>query len=288
MGKKYYEYYEEIYAAVLAAGGEGFNPSPEGRFDDLFKRSLLPPFGQVLDLGCGEGHYARLFASQGYPVLGIDVSASAIALAGNHTARMNLTNVQFSVGDVTNLANLSDESFDVILSIHCYHCLSDAGDRRAHLQECWRVLRPGGIFVFENMAAPLERDLPAFRTWHAQKDAQLTEDASGVTTCTQAVRPFPHRVKPSGTVVEIPAGIAMAHRFYSRLPHVVDQLQSLGFEILSAETTVPDPATLTRPELVHGDNILYARRPVGMETPRPGRPPDSSTANPASNEESSA
>lgn len=273
MDKKYYEYYEEIYAAVLAAGGEVFNRSPEGSFVDLFKQTLLPPRGRVLDLGCGEGHYGLLFASQGYHVLGIDVSASAIALAVKRAAGQELTNIHFKVGDVTNLAGLSDESFDILLSVHCYHCLSDAGDRRAHLEECWRVLRPGGVFLFENMAAPLEQDLPAFRAWHAQKDAQVTEDASGVTTRMQTVRPFPHRVKPCGTVIEIPAGIAMAHRFYSRLPHVIDQLQSLGFEILSAETTVPDPAALTQPELVHGDNCLYATRPVGTRPCPMGTPP---------------
>jgi len=42
---------------------------------------------------------------------------------------------------------------------------------------------------------------------------------------------------------------------------VVQQLESLGFEILLARTTVPDRTKLIRPELVHGDNFIYAKKP---------------------------
>jgi|GEM_PF-2188846 len=278
MSKKYYEYYEQIYAAVLASGGDCFNFPPDGNFDELFKRSFLPVDGRVLDLGCGEGFYTLLFASEGYPVLGIDISASAIALANQRAAAQNRTDVQFRVGDVTHLAGLSDQSFDTVLSIHCFHCLSDARDRSAHLQESWRVLRPGGIFVFDNMAAPLEEDMPSFRTWHVQQGGEISEDASGVTTSMQASQPFHCRVKPSQTVIDVPTGIALAHRFYGRLPHIIAQIESLGFEVLSAETTVPDRATLRRPELVHGDNVLYATKPLQGKNPQPETLPAGSTA----------
>jgi len=40
---------------------------------------LLPPGGRVLDLGCGEGRDSVFFASRGFEVTGLDVSAAGIA-----------------------------------------------------------------------------------------------------------------------------------------------------------------------------------------------------------------
>jgi methylase of polypeptide subunit release factors len=58
------KYYEDTYAVALAAGVDRYNNPLEGNFGDLFIRSLLPPNGRVLDLGCGEGLYSLLFAAE--------------------------------------------------------------------------------------------------------------------------------------------------------------------------------------------------------------------------------
>ena len=91
MGKKYYQYYEDVYAAVFAAGGDSFNNPLEQDFDSLFERSLLPPTGEVLDLGCGEGLYSLLFAAEGYELTGVDISPSAIALTRRRAAEQSVT-----------------------------------------------------------------------------------------------------------------------------------------------------------------------------------------------------
>ncbi len=41
--------------------------------------SPLAPAGEVLDLACGSGRHARLFASMGHPVLAVDRDAAALA-----------------------------------------------------------------------------------------------------------------------------------------------------------------------------------------------------------------
>ncbi len=264
MGAKYYERYEDIYAAALAAGVDRYNNPLEGNFGDLFMRALLPPSGRVLDLGCGEGLYSLLFAAEGYEVVGVDISSSAVQWARRRATEQGLTNAHFRVGDVTRLGDFSNEQFDVVLSVHCYHCLSDAGDRIAHLREAWRVLRPKGVFVFDNMAAPRAEDMSQFRTWHTDRHGQVEEDQSGVTTMIDATPPFSTRL-PAGSEsvkVEVATAVAMAHRFYSRLAHVLDQLNKVGFEILSAEVKAPNPAHISEMKFIHGDNVVYAKKPA--------------------------
>lgn len=263
MRKKYYEHYEEIYKAALAADVNRYNNPLEGSFSDLFRRALLPESGRVLDLGCGEGLYALLFASEGYDVTGVDISPSAVAWARQRAAERDLTNAHFRVGDVTSPRDFNGKPFDVVLSVHCYHCLSDAADRADHLRLAWRMLRPGGVFVFDNMAAPLEQDMPQFRAWHAERHGQVCEDETGVTTSVETTPAFTARC-PSGkeeVQFEVPNAVAMAHRFYSRLEHVLGQLEHIGFEVLIAEFRAPDPARGAEMKFVHGDNVIYAQKP---------------------------
>lgn len=264
MDTKYYEHYEDIYAAALAAGVDSYNNPLEADFADLFRRSFLPPGGKVLDLGCGEGLYSLLFAAEGYEVVGVDISSSAVKWAQRRAAEGGLSSAEFKIGDATGLSDFAPDQFDVVLSVHCYHCFTDASDRITHLQEAWRVLRPGGVFVFDNMAAPRPEDMSQFRAWHRDRNGQVEEDETGVTTTVETTPPFSVQ-RPAGSEsikFEVPTAVAMAHRFYSRLAHVLDQLTKIGFEILSAEVREPDPSRIAEMKFVHGDNVIYAKKPA--------------------------
>jgi SAM-dependent methyltransferase len=51
--------------------------------------AALVPFGEVLDLACGYGRHARLFAAAGHSVLAVDRDADALtACAGDHICTM--------------------------------------------------------------------------------------------------------------------------------------------------------------------------------------------------------
>src|SRR5437588_4111059 len=72
---------------------------------------------KVLDLGCGDGTTALPAAKLGADVLGVDIASNLIQ-AGNRRAReMGLTNCRFQEGDATNLYELADQSFDLVVSI---------------------------------------------------------------------------------------------------------------------------------------------------------------------------
>src|SRR5512145_3576406 len=72
---------------------------------------------KVLDLGCGDGTTAVPAARLGADVLGVDIARNLVE-AGNKRAReQGLTNCRFQEGDASNLQELEDQTFDLVVSI---------------------------------------------------------------------------------------------------------------------------------------------------------------------------
>src|SRR5205085_10124666 len=85
--------------------------------DALVQRIGVTKGMKVLDLGCGDGTTAVPAAKLGADVLGVDIAQNLVA-AGNRRAKaMGLTNCRFQEGDATNLQELKDQSFDLVVSI---------------------------------------------------------------------------------------------------------------------------------------------------------------------------
>jgi ubiquinone/menaquinone biosynthesis C-methylase UbiE len=83
----------------------------------LVKRLGITKGLKVLDLGCGDGTTALPEARLGADVLGVDIATSLVE-AGNRRARKEgLTNCTFQEGDASNLNELADHTFDVVVSI---------------------------------------------------------------------------------------------------------------------------------------------------------------------------
>ncbi|HEU0311334.1 MAG TPA: class I SAM-dependent methyltransferase [Sphingomicrobium sp.] len=105
------------------------------------------PGMKVLDLGCGDGTTAVPAAELGADVLGVDIAENLVA-AGNARARAaRLSNLRFQVGDASNLRDLEDESFDLVVSIFGAMFAPKPFDV-AH--EMVRVTKPGGKIVMGN------------------------------------------------------------------------------------------------------------------------------------------
>jgi len=101
----------------------------------------------VLDLGCGDGTTAIPAARAGADVLGVDIAANLVA-AGNRRAQAEgITNCHFEEGDATNLRELSDQSFDLVVSIFGAMFAPKPFDVA---KEMVRVTRPGGRIVMGN------------------------------------------------------------------------------------------------------------------------------------------
>jgi ubiquinone/menaquinone biosynthesis C-methylase UbiE len=102
---------------------------------------------KVLDLGCGDGTTALPAARRGADVLGIDIAANLVA-AGNRRAQADgLTNCSFREGDASDLNELSDDSFDLVVTIFGAMFAPRPFDVA---KEIVRVTRPGGRIVMGN------------------------------------------------------------------------------------------------------------------------------------------
>jgi methylase of polypeptide subunit release factors len=117
------------------------------------------PIERLLDLGCGAGSCALLFAGRAAHVVGTDINSRAITLSKVNAALNGITNIEFREGDV--FAPVEGEAFDLIVSQPPYYARPDGvagrsslyggarGDEFALkvLSQVPRYLSPGGRAV---------------------------------------------------------------------------------------------------------------------------------------------
>lgn len=100
----------------------------------------------VLDLGCGPAVQLAQIAQFNPDVQfhGVDLSSEMLSQAEKQVAELRLTNVQFSLGDITDLSFVPTGSVDMVISTMALHHLPSINHLRACFKEISRVLKPGG------------------------------------------------------------------------------------------------------------------------------------------------
>ena len=101
----------------------------------------------VLDLGCGDGTTALPAAKLGANVLGVDIASNLVEAGNARAESLGLTNCRFQEGDASDLSELDDDSFDLVLSIFGAMFAPRPFDVA---KEVMRVTRPGGRIVMGN------------------------------------------------------------------------------------------------------------------------------------------
>jgi SAM-dependent methyltransferase len=99
---------------------------------------------RVLDVGCGTGVDLVRFARAGAEAFGVDVASAGIALARQNAAHQHLP-VHLAVADGEDLP-FPDDSFDYVFA---HGVVQYTSDGRALVEQCRRVLKPGGIAFFQ-------------------------------------------------------------------------------------------------------------------------------------------
>ena len=102
---------------------------------------------KVLDLGCGDGTTALPAARLGADVLGADIASNLVAAGNTRAEAEGLTNCRFQQADASNLEDLDDDSFDIVVSIFGAMFAPKPFDVA---KEMVRVTRPGGRIVMGN------------------------------------------------------------------------------------------------------------------------------------------
>jgi SAM-dependent methyltransferase len=144
------------FDAIYADGDPWASADPrylyQRRKYDVITR-LLPdrPYPAALDLGCGAGMLARRLAARAGTVLGMDISAAAVAHA--ERAHAGVPNLRFAQGDIMELPATLDGGFDLlVLADTLYYLpppLDDATLRTAAVRLA-RLLKPGGTCLLAN------------------------------------------------------------------------------------------------------------------------------------------
>ena len=102
---------------------------------------------KVLDLGCGDGTTALPAAKLGADVLGVDIARNLVEAGNRRAEQHGLTNLKFQEGDASNLEQMPDKSFDLVVSIFGAMFAPKPFDVA---KEIVRITRPGGRIVMGN------------------------------------------------------------------------------------------------------------------------------------------
>jgi len=113
----------------------------------------------VLDAGCGHAELSLALAADGYTVVGVDLSPTAIAAATRAAQDRGLTNASFVEADITSLSGY-DGRFNTVLDSTLFHSLPVEG-RDGYLRSVHQAAAPGAsyfILVFAKGAFPAEME----------------------------------------------------------------------------------------------------------------------------------
>ncbi|MFP6613590.1 MAG: methyltransferase domain-containing protein [Pirellulales bacterium] len=119
---------------------------------------------RVLDLGCGEGYFARQLKQRGAAdVVGLDSSENMIdgALAAEKAEPLE---IRYRVSDAGELSEFHDEEFDLVVAVFLFNYV-DREKMTSIMKEVLRVLRRGGRFIFSvphPFFAYLHKEQPPF------------------------------------------------------------------------------------------------------------------------------
>jgi 2-polyprenyl-6-hydroxyphenyl methylase/3-demethylubiquinone-9 3-methyltransferase len=125
---------------------------------------------RVLDVGCGGGFLAEEFAALGCPVTGIDPSPVSIGAARAHAAAQGLR-IGYLAATGEELP-VRDASFDVAC---CCDVLEHVANVDGVIGEVARVLKPGGLFLFDTINRTLKSRLLVVKAVQEWRLTRLTD-----------------------------------------------------------------------------------------------------------------
>jgi 2-heptyl-1-hydroxyquinolin-4(1H)-one methyltransferase len=150
--------FESAYRGEVAQFGEGVRPpwslgEPQPELAALVDAGKF--HGEVLDVGCGEAAISLYLAERGFPVVGLDLSCTAVELARREAAARGLTNATFQVADISSFRGY-DGRFGTIVDSTLFHSIPVEA-REGYQEAIVRAAEPAAsyfVLVFDKAAMP--------------------------------------------------------------------------------------------------------------------------------------
>ena len=131
----------------MADSYDNWYGSAAGQMYDRLEKKTFDSFAgdhnsgkQLLEIGCGTGHWSRFFSEKGFEVTGIDISEEMVKAAN----KKNIPHCHFHVSDGQNLS-FFDNSFDVAAAVTT---LEFAKNPQRIISEMARCVKPKGKLLF--------------------------------------------------------------------------------------------------------------------------------------------
>lgn len=123
---------------------------------------------RVLDVASGEGYGSHLLSSVATHVLGVDISAAAVAHA---QSRYGNERLHYLAAGCTQVPE-SDASFDIIVS---FETIEHIAEHDAFLREVDRLLAPNGMFIISSPNRPEYSDKTGYKNEFHVKELDRAE-----------------------------------------------------------------------------------------------------------------
>lgn len=178
----------------------------------------------VLDAGCGHAELSLALAADGYTVVGMDLSPTAIAAANRAAQERNLSTASFVQGDITSFTGY-DGRFNTVIDSTLFHSLPIEG-RDGYLSSIHRASAPGAsyfVLVFAKGAFPSEMEVKPNEVTEEELRAAVSKHwevddirpafihANAIAIPDAPFDPPPHGVDEKGRI-KFPAFLLTAHK----------------------------------------------------------------------------
>ena len=141
------------------------NPWRVAYANSIIKRLEIDPNGKTaLEVGSGGGILTEEICKMGFMATGIEPSEESLQTAANHAKASGL-DIRYVKGTGENIP-FPDQSFDFVF---CCDVLEHVQDLPKVIAEISRVLKPGGVFIYDTLNRTLISKLVAIKIWQEWK-----------------------------------------------------------------------------------------------------------------------